>query len=63
MAMAASGSVGETMAPKANAAGQPSSGMTACSTTATATMVSSTSPKALSEMARACVRISCSEAK
>ena len=41
-AIAATGSGGETMAPSVNAAGQENSGVSACATTATATMVTST---------------------
>ena len=41
-AIAATGSGGETMAPSVNAAGQENSGVSAWATTATATMVSST---------------------
>jgi hypothetical protein len=61
--IAARGSVGETMAPSANAAAHGRPGTTACIATATAHIVSSTSAQASSEMARALARISRSEAK
>jgi hypothetical protein len=63
MAVAASGSVGETMAPSANAAGQPSPSMAAWATTATAAAVTRTSPTAAAEIARASARRSRGEEK
>ena len=42
--VAASASVGATMAPSVNAAAQPSPGTSACATAATMTVVSRTSP-------------------
>ena len=63
MALAASGSVGETIAPSANAAGQLMPSTTAWATTATATMVARTSPTADSEIARASARRSRGEEK
>ena len=56
MAVAASGSVGDTIAPSANAAGQLMSSISAWATAATATMVTRTSPTAASEIARASAR-------
>ena len=49
---AASGSVGATIAPRANAAAHGRSSISACATTATATAVASTRPIASSEMVR-----------
>ena len=63
IAVAASGSVGETIAPSAKAAAQGSPSIVACATTATASIVSSTSPIALSVMPRAFRRRSRSEVK
>ena len=63
IAVAAIGSVGETIAPSTNAADQGSSGTIACATTATATMVSSTSPTASSPTGRTFARRSRSEVK
>ena len=56
MAVAASGSVGDTIAPSANAAGQLMPSTIAWATTATATVVARTSPTADSEIARASAR-------
>ena len=44
IAVAATGSVGETIAPRTKAAGQDIPSITACATTATASAVASTSP-------------------
>ena len=44
IAVAATGSVGETMAPSTNAAGHDMPSITACATSATAPAVASTSP-------------------
>ena len=52
MAVAASGSVGDTMAPSANAAAHGSPSMTAWATRATEQVVSSTSPIEVSVIAR-----------
>jgi hypothetical protein len=52
MAVAATGSVGETIAPKANAIGHGKSS-TRCPATATSTTVASTSPTEVSDRARA----------
>ena len=51
MAVAATGSVGETIAPSANAIAQGSP-ITSCPTTATAPIVRSTRPIAVIEIAR-----------
>ena len=51
-ATAATASGGETIAPSANAAGQPISGRTVCTTTATATVVARTSPTASERIGR-----------
>ena len=62
IAVAAIGSVGETIAPSVNAAahGSPT---TSCATTATATVVASTSPIASRPIGRMFVRRSRSEVK
>ncbi len=52
MAVAATGSVGATIAPRANAAAHERSSITACATTATVTVVPITSPIASMEMLR-----------
>ena len=52
MAVAATGSVGETIAPSAKAMGHGKSS-TRCPGTATSTIVSSTSPTEVSDRARA----------
>ena len=51
IAVAAIGSVGETTAPRMNASAQPRS-VIACATSATPTIVSTTSPIASSEIGR-----------
>ena len=56
MVMAASGSVGETIAPSANAAAQDMSATRPRETTATAAAVIRTSATAISEIARASAR-------
>ena len=61
--MAATGSVGPTMAPSANAAAHGMPGTAACTATATATMVNSTSPIADMAIGRMFARRSRSEAK
>ena len=61
--VAASGSVGETMAPSANAAAHGRPGIAACAMTATATVVMSTSAIALSVIARMYLRRSRSDEK
>ena len=48
IAVAAIGSVGETIAPSTNAAGQVSPSITSCAITATPTVVMTTSPTASS---------------
>ena len=63
MALAARGSVGETIAPRANAAGQVIPSTMAWAVTATATAVARTSPTADIEIARASARRSRGEAK
>ncbi len=63
IAVTATGSVGETIAPSTNAAGQDMSGTTAWRQTATATQVSSTSPTDRSEIDPTLRRRSRSEAK
>jgi hypothetical protein len=55
IAVAATGSVGETMAPRANASGHWSPS-TSCPITATAPIVTSTSPIAATEIGRRSVR-------
>lgn len=52
MAVAATGSVGDTIAPRAKAIGHERSS-TVCPTTATSTIVSSTRPTEVSDSARA----------
>ena len=52
IAVAATASGGATIAPSANAGHQPSSGISAFATTATTTVVNSTSPIASRPMAR-----------
>jgi hypothetical protein len=54
----ASGSVGDTIAPSANAAAHGISGIRACATTATAIIVISTNPTALSVVPRRLARMS-----
>ena len=61
--VAAIGSVGETIAPRTNAAGHDRPSTTACATTATATVVATTSPTASCEIARTFARRSRSEVK
>jgi hypothetical protein len=63
MALAASGSVGETIAPRANATGQVIPSTMAMAATATAAAVARTSPTASSEIVRASARRSRGEAK
>ncbi len=63
IAVAAVGSVGETIAPSTKAVGQVSSGMTAWATTATATVVASTRPTARVEIEPAFARSSRSGVK
>ena len=63
IAVAASGSVGDTIAPSANAAAHGSPAIAACATTATSTVVTSTSPTALRVIARMSARRSRSEEK
>jgi hypothetical protein len=60
--VAASGSVGDTIAPSVNAAAQGSP-TSSWATTATATAVAATSPMAMSEMTRASRRTSRSDVK
>jgi len=54
--VAATGSVGATIAPSAKAAAHGRPSTTSCATTATATVVASTSPTAASEMPRRLAR-------
>jgi hypothetical protein len=61
--VAASGSVGDTIAPSANAAAQGSPPTSVCATTATAQMVTSTSPTASSVIGRALAHRSRGEEK
>ena len=56
MAVAAIGSVGETIAPSTNAAGQVRPSTTACATTATPTVVTTTSPTASNPIGPALAR-------
>ena len=63
IAVAAIGSVGETIAPSTNAAGQVSPSTTACATTATPTVVTTTSPIASRPIGFAFARRSRSEVK
>ena len=63
IAVAASGSVGETMAPSANAAAHGSPSIAACATSATRTVVTSTSPTALRVIGRRSARRSRSDEK
>jgi hypothetical protein len=63
IAVAATGSVGETIAPRTNAAAHDMSGTTACTHTATATHVMSTRPTDSSEIGATLRRRSRSEAK
>jgi hypothetical protein len=63
MAVAASGSVGDTIAPSANAAAHGSPATSAWATTATAVMVTSTSPTASSVIGRALAHRSRGEEK
>ena len=63
MAVAATASGGETMAPNAKAAAHPMSGTKAWTTTATATMVASTRPTASSEIGRMLCQSSRGEVK
>ena len=56
MVAAASGSVGETIAPRTKAASQGRPGMSACAAQATAHIVASTSPTVLSVSARSLAR-------
>ena len=49
IAVAAVGSVGETIAPRTNATGHEMPGMSSCATTATSTIVRSTRPTASSD--------------
>ena len=63
IAVAATGSVGETIAPSRNAASHEKPGMTSCATTATARHVASTRPIDRSEIDPALARRSRSEAK
>ena len=62
-AVAATGSVGETIAPSANAAAHGSPATTAWATTATETVVTSTSPTASVEIGRKSARRSRSDWK
>ena len=52
MAVAATASGGDTMAPRTNAAGQPRPGTIACAAAATPAVVARTSPTARSVMGR-----------
>ena len=63
MAVAAIGSVGETMAPSTNALGQVSPSMSSCATTATPTVVKTTRPMASSPIGRVLALRSRSEVK
>ena len=63
IALEAVGSVGATIAPSTNASGQPSPAMTACATTATASIVTRTSPIARNAIAFTFARSSRSEVK
>ena len=63
IAVAAIGSVGETIAPSTKAGGQSRPGITAWATAATATIVASTSPTASSAIGRTFARSSRSEVK
>jgi len=56
ISLAASGSVGETIAPSANATAHGIAGTSAWMATATTTVVASTSPTASSEIARRSAR-------
>ena len=60
---AASGSVGDTIAPSANAAAHGSPSIAACATSATEHIVMSTSPIAVRVIARACARRSRTDEK
>ena len=60
--VAATGSVGATIAPRANAIGQVRP-ITSCESTATDPIVSSTSPMASIEMGRRLVRRACRSEK
>jgi len=62
MAVAATGSVGETIAPSTKATGHASP-MTTCATSATLTIVASTSPTASNEIGRRFARRSRSDEK
>ena len=61
--VAASGSVGETIAPRTNALAHERSSMTACATTATPTVVTITSPIARSPIGLTLARRSRREVK
>ena len=63
IAVAASGSVGDTIAPSTNAAGHVSPSTTACATTATPTVVATTRPTARSPIGRMFARRSRSDVK
>src|SRR5918996_2899231 len=63
MAVAASGSVGETIAPSTNALDQGRPSTSSCATTATPTLVAATSPIASNEIERVLARRSRSEVK
>ena len=63
IAAAASGSVGETIAPRTKAASHGRPGMSACAAAATAHIVASTSPTALSVSGRRLARRSLKFAK
>ena len=63
IAVAATGSVGETIAPSTNAAAHDMPGTTAWTTTATATQVTSTRPTESAEIGPTLRRRSRSEAK
>ncbi len=58
ISVAASGSVGDTIAPSANAAAHGRPEIISCATTATAQVVNRTSPIEVSEIARASARSS-----
>ena len=63
IAVAATGSVGATIAPSANAAAHGSPSTSSCATTATVHIVASTSPTASSEIGRRSRLSSCRLAK
>ena len=63
IAVAATASVGATIAPSTNAAGQERSSMNLCATAATDSIVVSTSPSASSESGLMLVRRSRSDVK